>query len=154
MLRILVLAPGSNPNGITGPLIGYSHAEALARLHAVTLVLHREDEEAVRPKAERFRAIEVVQNRWLTRIERWIMRYLFGNSYRSQVVTALNYFFSIGFEWQAWRQTRMRIRAGEFDVVLRLLPIGLVVPSPFAFFLRRGPIPFVVGPINGGLPWP
>ena len=70
MLRILVLAPGTNPNGITGPLIGYSHAEALARLHAVTLVLHPEDEEAVRPKAERFRAIEVVQNRWLTRIER------------------------------------------------------------------------------------
>jgi len=38
MLRILLLAPGSNPNGITGPLIGYSHGEALARLHAVTLV--------------------------------------------------------------------------------------------------------------------
>jgi hypothetical protein len=26
MLRVLVLAPGSNPDGITGPLIGYSHA--------------------------------------------------------------------------------------------------------------------------------
>jgi glycosyltransferase involved in cell wall biosynthesis len=29
-----------------------------------------------------------------------------------------------------------------------------VLPSPFAFVLRRGPIPFIVGPINGGLPWP
>lgn len=154
ILRILVLAPGSKPNGRTGPYIGYSHAEALARLHAVTLVLHPEDEEAVRPKAERFRAIEVVQNRWLTRIERWIIRYLFGNSHRSQVLTALKYFFSIAFEWRAWRQTRMRIRAGEFDVVLRILPISSVLASPFAFFLRRGPIPFVVGPINGGLPWP
>jgi glycosyltransferase involved in cell wall biosynthesis len=28
------------------------------------------------------------------------------------------------------------------------------LPSLFAFFLRRGPIPFVIGPINGGLPWP
>ena len=26
-------------------------------------------------------------------------------------------------------------------------------PSPFAFFLRKGPIPFVIGPINGGLPF-
>ena len=28
-----------------------------------------------------------------------------------------------------------------------------VLPSPFAFFLRKGPIPFVIGPINGGLPF-
>jgi glycosyltransferase involved in cell wall biosynthesis len=29
-----------------------------------------------------------------------------------------------------------------------------VLPSPFSFFLRNGPIPFVIGPISGGLPWP
>ncbi len=34
------------------------------------------------------------------------------------------------------------------------MPITAVLPSPFAFFLRKGPIPFVIGPINGGLPWP
>ena len=49
---------------------------------------------------------------------------------------------------------RPAILAGEFDVVLRLLPVTSVLPSPFAFFLRNGPVPFVIGPINGGLPWP
>ena len=43
---------------------------------------------------------------------------------------------------------------GDFDVVLRILPIVPVLPSPFAYFLRNGPIPFVLGPLNGGLPWP
>ena len=38
MLRVLLLAPSSNPDGITGSLIGYSHGEALARLHAVILI--------------------------------------------------------------------------------------------------------------------
>ncbi len=42
--------------------------------------------------------------------------------------------------------------AGEFDIVLRLLPVTAVMPSAFAFFLRNGPIPFAIGPINGGLP--
>jgi glycosyltransferase involved in cell wall biosynthesis len=37
---------------------------------------------------------------------------------------------------------------------LRILPVTAVLPSPFAFLLRKGPIPFVIGPINGGLPWP
>jgi len=38
MLRILLLAPDSNPDRTHGPLIGYSHGEALARLHAVTMI--------------------------------------------------------------------------------------------------------------------
>jgi glycosyltransferase involved in cell wall biosynthesis len=66
----------------------------------------------------------------------------------------LSYPFSLAFEWCAWRKLRRRIFAGEFDLVLRLLPMSPVVPSPFAFFLRKGPIPFVIGPLNGGLPWP
>jgi glycosyltransferase involved in cell wall biosynthesis len=154
MLRILLLAPGSNPNGITGPLIGYSHAEALARLHTVTLVIRRENEAAVRRKQSNFHGIEVISLPWLDRVYAWCFRMIFRNNYRSQVLTAFNYVFCLAFEWQAWRQTRTRIKAGEFDVVLRLLPIPSVLPSLFAFFLRRGPIPFVIGPINGGLPWP
>jgi len=154
MLRILLLAPGSDPDGITGPLIGYSHGEALARLHAVTLVIRRQNEEALRRRQTPFRAIEAVNLPWLDRIYAWCFRRIFRNNYRSQVLTAFNYLFCLAFEWGAWRQTRSRIRAGEFDVVLRLLPISAVMPSLFAFFLRRGPIPFVIGPINGGLPWP
>lgn len=154
MLRILLLVPGCNPDSITGPLIGYSHGEALARLHTVTLVIRRDNEQAVRRRQPPFRAIEVVDLPWLDRIYGWCFRRIFRNNYRSQVLTAFNYLFCLAFEWQAWRQTRTRIMAGDFDVVLRLLPISSVLPSPFAFFLRRGPVPFVIGPINGGLPWP
>jgi hypothetical protein len=68
MLRMLMLAPGSNPDGITGPLIGYSHAEALARLHSVTLVIRHDNEAAVRRKEPRVQAIEVISLPWLDRI--------------------------------------------------------------------------------------
>jgi glycosyltransferase involved in cell wall biosynthesis len=154
MLRILILARDSNPDKTHGHLIGYSHAEALARLHAVTLVIHRDNEKAVRGVQGPFQAIEVVSLPWLDRIHAWCFRWIFRNNYFSQALTAFNYFFYLAFEWRAWQQTRARILAGDFDVVLRLLPVSAVLPSPFAFFLRRGPIPFVVGPINGGLPWP
>ena len=78
---------------------------------------------------------------------------IFRYNFTSQALTAFGYPFALVFEWRAWRQLRRRIFAGEFDVVLRVVPMTAVLPSPFAFFLRKGPIPFVIGPINGGLPY-
>jgi glycosyltransferase involved in cell wall biosynthesis len=99
-------------------------------------------------------SVEVIKLDWLERIYAWIAHRIFRNNYYDQVLQALMYPLSLVLEWQAWRQTRRRIRAGEFDVVLRLLPVSTHSPSPFAFFLRNGPLPFVIGPVNGGLPWP
>jgi glycosyltransferase involved in cell wall biosynthesis len=153
-LRILLLAPNSNPDSISTSLVGYSHSEALARLHTVTLVTLRENEVALRRMQAPFHAIEAVSLRWLDGIYAWSLHWIFKNDYGSHALTAFSYPFALAFEWRAWRHMRARIMAGDFDVVLRLQPITSVLPSPFAYFLRRGPIPFVIGPINGGLPWP
>jgi glycosyltransferase involved in cell wall biosynthesis len=153
-LRILVLAPDCNPDSICGPLISHSQAEALARLHDVTLVIRSPYEDAVRRRQVAFHAVETVKLPRLERIYDWTLRWIFKNNYHNQVLTAFGYPFAVAFEWSAWRRMRSRILAGEFDAVLRLMPITAVLPSPFAFFLRNGPIPFVIGPINGGLPWP
>ena len=152
-LRILVLAPDSNPEGISIPYVTYSHAAALAQLHEVTLVVRSTVEDPVRRAKAPFRAIEVVRMPWLERIYAWSFRRIFRSNFASQAVTAFAYPFALAFEWRAWRQLRHRIFAGEFDVVLRLIPMTAVLPSPFAFFLRKGPVPFVIGPINGGLPF-
>ena len=153
-LRILVLAPDANPEATCGPLLSFSQAEALARLHDVTLVIRRSREETVRRRQGPLHSIEVIRQPRLESIYAWGMRWIFRNQFTSRALTAFNYPFAVAFEWQAWRQIRARIRAGEYDVVLRLLPVPAVLPSPFAFFLRNGPIPFVIGPVSGGLPWP
>jgi glycosyltransferase involved in cell wall biosynthesis len=153
-LRILLLAPLCDPEGVSMPYVTYSHAAALAQLHDVDLVIGSPSEEHVRRAKGGFRNVEVIRMSSLERINSWTMRKVFKYNYDTQVLTAFSYPFSLAFEWYAWRQLRSRICAGEFDVVLRLLPMSPVLPSPFAFFLRKGPIPFVIGPLNGGLPWP
>jgi glycosyltransferase involved in cell wall biosynthesis len=90
----------------------------------------------------------------LERIHEWSLRKIFKYNYDTQMLTAFGYPFAVAFEWYAWRQLKRRIYAGEWDVVLRVLPMTPSLPSPFASFLRKGPIPFVLGPLNGGLPWP
>ena len=153
-LRILVLGPECTPERVSIALVTYCHAVALAQLHDVTLVARASVEDGLRRANAPFRAIEVVRTPLSDRIWSWVFRRILKSNPDSQVRTALLYPFHIAFEWRAWRQVRRRIFAGEFDVVLRVVPITAVLPSPFAFFLRKGPIPFVIGPINGGLPWP
>jgi len=153
-LRILLLAPFCDPDAVSMPYVTYSHAAALAQLHDVCLVIGAPVEKNVRRAQGAFRSIEVVRMPTLERINAWTFRNIFKSNFDSQALTAFNYPFSLAFEWYAWRQLRQQIFAGEFDVVLRLLPMSPVVASPFASFLRKGPIPFVIGPLNGGLPWP
>jgi glycosyltransferase involved in cell wall biosynthesis len=98
--------------------------------------------------------VEIIALPWLDRLYAWCLRRIFRYNYGSHALTAFGYPFIVAFEWSAWRRLRARIKAGDFDVVLRLAPVTSVIPSAFAFFLRRGPIPFVIGPLNGGLPWP
>jgi glycosyltransferase involved in cell wall biosynthesis len=153
-LRILVLGPECNPEQISIDYVTYSHAAALAQLHEVTLAVRAHVEDAVRRAKAPFHNIEVVRMPRLERFYAWALRRIFKYNFNTQAFTAFLYPFSLAFEWRAWRQLRRRILAGEFDVVLRVLPMSQVLPSAFAFFLRKGPIPFVIGPVNGGLPWP
>jgi glycosyltransferase involved in cell wall biosynthesis len=152
-LRILVLAPFCDPDAVSMPYVAYSHAAALAKLHDVALVVRAPFEDNVRRGKGPFRTIEVVRMPLLERIRAWSFRWIFRSNFASQALTAFDYPLFQAFEWLAWRQLRHRIFAGEFDVVLRILPMTAVVPSPFAFLLRKGPIPIVIGPISGGLPF-
>jgi glycosyltransferase involved in cell wall biosynthesis len=153
-LRVLVLAPDCDPTRVSIPFVTYCHAAALAHLHDVSLVIGSPVEEHVRQAGAPFHSIEVVRMPSLERVYEWSLRRIFKYNYDTQVLTAFGYPFSLAFEWYAWRQLRRRIFAGEWDVVLRVLPMTPSLPSPFAFFLRKGPIPFALGPLNGGLPWP
>src|SRR5271155_5393878 len=78
-LRILVLAPDANPESISVSLVSYRHAEALAQLHAVTLVGRANSEDALRRTQSSFESIEAISIPWLDRIWDWSFRRIFKN---------------------------------------------------------------------------
>lgn len=153
-LRILVLAADANPDSISLALEGYSHSAALAQLHDVTLVARSRNENALKRAGAPFHAIEAIRMPWLDRIVDWSIRWIFKSNFHSRALTPFLYPFGLAFEWRVWRRVRKKIVSGEFDAVLRILPANPVLPSLFPFLLRNRSIPFVAGPINGGLPWP
>jgi hypothetical protein len=123
-----VLAPDANPESISVSLVCYRHAEALAQLHAVTLIGRSSNDEGLRRGQASFHAVETISMPWLDRIYDFSLRWIFRNNYNSRALTAFGYPFSIAFERHAWRRMRTRILAGEFDVVLRLSPVISVIP--------------------------
>ncbi len=58
---------------------------------------------------------------------------------------------SSAFEKSVWRIFREDLKAGRFDLVHRITPMSPTLPS---YLPRRCPVPFVLGPLNGNLPWP
>jgi glycosyltransferase involved in cell wall biosynthesis len=64
---------------------------------------------------------------------------------------AMNYPSYFAFEWLAWKRFRQALQEKRFDLVHRLTPMSPTLPSLMA---SLSPIPFVLGPLNGNLPWP
>src|SRR5215470_2257678 len=102
-LRVLLLAPGCNPDSITTPLLAYEHAEALARIHRVTLVIRAPNLEPVRRAGGPFQSIEPISLPWLDRFYAWALRRIFKYDYGRQSLTAAQYPYQVAFELRAWR---------------------------------------------------
>ena len=68
--------------------------------------------------------------------------------------TAFSSLAYYSFEYTVWRQFHDRLQNGEFDLVHRITPLSPTSQSLIAGHLAKLDIPFVVGPLNGGVPWP
>src|SRR5262249_57433070 len=69
-------------------------------------------------------------------------------------ITAFSAFAYYAFEKELWRRFKEKICAREFDLVHRITPISPTHQSLIAKSLAAHGVPFVIGPLNGGLPWP
>jgi glycosyltransferase involved in cell wall biosynthesis len=154
-LRVLVIAEACNPAMTSVPLVGYNIARALAERPELDLTVITQVRNQSRlqgdPLTERAR-VEFLDNEFVTRpLSQLSHRIRGGNSLSWTVATAMAYPAYIIFERMVYRRFRDRLRQGEFDVVHRITPLSPTVGSPLAGWVKP---PMLIGPLNGGLPWP
>ena len=153
--RVLLIAEAANPELVSVPLEGWSHSRAIARIvnaHMVTQVRNREAILRSGLSESEFTSIDseaVARPLWR------LSELLRGGAGKGwTLVTAMQSLTYRYTERLIWKQFRERILAREFDLVHRLTPLSPTIPSSIAAHCARAKVPFVLGPLNGGVPWP
>lgn len=154
--RVLLIAELCNPDWVSVPLVGWSLYRALtevADVHLVTNVRNRESilNQGLREGSD-FTALDSspVENP-LNRIGGLMLLRGSVGWTTATAMSALPYYY---FEEALWRRFGPRIKAREFDLVHRATPLSPTTPSTLAARCKAAGVPFVLGPLNGGLPWP
>jgi glycosyltransferase involved in cell wall biosynthesis len=152
----MLIAEAANPEWASVPLIGWSLSQALREIADVHLVTHVRNREAVL-------AAGLVEGKDVTIIDnekvagpvwRLASRLKGGDGKGWTTLAAFSAFSYYFFEMEVWRQFKDRLTAGEFDLVHRITPLSPTHQSLIARRLHRIGVPFIVGPLNGGVPWP
>ena len=153
--RVLLIAEACHPAWTSVPLVGYNFARALAARPdlQVTLVSQVRNRSALEadPIAAAVR-LHFVDNEWLARPLYRLARLLRGGTALSWPVdTAMAWPSYMVFEEELFRHFRRPLNDGQFDIIHRVTPLTPTMGSPMA---RLVDVPMIVGPLNGGLPWP
>ena len=153
--RVLLLAEAANPKLFSVSLIGWSLARALAEVaevHLVSELRNRDDILAAGVDGLAFTAID--NRRWQGLAWNVAKALRGGTTLGWSTYSALATLAYPFFEKEVWRVFGPRLRAGEFDLVHRITPNSPAVPSLLAKRCADLGVPFVLGPLNGGVPWP
>jgi glycosyltransferase involved in cell wall biosynthesis len=153
---VLLLAEGCNPDMTSVPLEGYSHSKAIKEIADALVLTHwRNGPHLAKVGWEEGKDFAVIDTERAARLMWKITTLLRGGTGTGwTTLAAMSVPLYYLFEHLVWKQYGARLMAGEFDIVHRLIPLSPTTPSLLASKCREIGVPFVVGPLNGGVPWP
>ena len=151
-LRVLLLAEACNPRFPSVPLQAYYRYGALRRLVDVTLVTQIRNRTGLDAQCRENGDIVYINSETVAAPLHKLGRVVtFGHPAALGTRSAISWPAYLYFEHLVWRKFRNALFSGRYDIVHRLTPVSPTFPSPI---VAKCPVPTVLGPLNGALPWP
>jgi glycosyltransferase involved in cell wall biosynthesis len=153
--RVLLIAELCNPRMASVPLVGWAHARAIQRIadaHLATQVRNREA--LIKEGLVESKDFTAIDSEPIERPTWKLAEMLVGKGRAFTFQTAAFSLTYQYFERKVWQRFGQQIRARKFDVVHQITPLSPTIPAQLAGWCRSAGVPFVWGPLNGGMPWP
>jgi len=148
MSNILLVIEQCNPDWPSVPLVGYKFFTEIDKLTTVTLVTHERNRNAISgrghenvvyiPESRIIRGYYKIINPFVNKI--WSLYHTF------------NYPIYAEFNRRVYAKFHQAVRNGEYDLVHVLTPMIPRYPVKLIKACRQ--TPFLLGPVNGGVPYP
>jgi glycosyltransferase involved in cell wall biosynthesis len=152
-MKILLIIEQCNPDWSSVPLVGYQFFKALNSLAEVTLVTHGRNQSALERQSMHPKKIVYIHESLLAKTYyRAAIAALPGGMSNWPLYHVLTYPIYAEFNAQVYARFQEVVRRGDYDIVHVLTPMMPRYPVKLVQACRK--TPFLLGPVNGGIPFP
>lgn len=151
-LKVLMIVEQCNPEWASVPLVGYNFYHGIRRLADVTLVTHERNRAALEKIRDNHRIDYIRESRGIRRYYGMVARLTSRGGVNWPLQHALSYPVYAGFNRSVHDRYRRDVQAGRYDIVHALTP--MLPRYPVKLVRACGKTPFLLGPVNGGVPFP
>lgn len=144
-----------NPEWTSVPQLAFQFYDHLRRIAEVTLVTHIRNQQALSdrfPELDENAIVYLDESRLVKDYYGVVARLTSRGGVNWPLQHTLGFPVYAEFDRGVARQFGPRIEAGEFDAILGMTPI--LPRYPYQLSRSERKIPFILGPVNGGLPFP
>jgi glycosyltransferase involved in cell wall biosynthesis len=154
-LRVLILAELCHPNWASVPLLTYSLVNELSQRDDLDLTVVSQVRSRVALQADSIAdrvKLHFIDTEFIARFFGHLSKVIRRSNQSSYTTgTAFSWPAYMSFEKQVHRRFGGDLRAHSFDLIHRISPLTPTLGSPLA---KLSNVPMLLGPFNGGLPWP
>ncbi|MEQ9667639.1 glycosyltransferase family 4 protein [Coleofasciculus sp. G2-EDA-02] len=155
-LKVLLIIEQCNPNASSDPLTGFKLFQEINKHVEVTLVTR----DFVKKGLERhgynnnvvYISASYHAKTYFNFVNKTILSKLKNEAIRRALGTALNYPYHADFSHQVYQKFKIPIIRGDYDIAHSITPMNTRYPVKIVKACKH--TPFILGPVNGGVPFP